>query len=189
MITISILGLDQFVVGHYSKDHSANIANLYETSDDLINFYAPNSMVFHNGIEQTSWNALVRVSAPSKYKPLEAKVADYILDTLSQFSINVEVEFEYFEQSVHYERINTDYPRFIAESNLVNEDDADKDDVFDDATDDDEEPDPRDRADLNPNDENQIYLGNVFADVVPQPDSDESTSAGKKTAEKKSGGK
>jgi hypothetical protein len=36
-----------------------------------------------------------------------------------EFTINLEVEFEYFEEGHHYEHVNSSYPRFIAEENLV----------------------------------------------------------------------
>ena len=118
MITISILGLDQFVVGHYSKEHTANIAQICESSEDLINFYAPNSMVFHNGVEQTSWNTIVIVRAPKQYQAVEKDFADYLLRTLSDFSINIELEFHYFEPGHHYEKVNPQYPRYIASENI-----------------------------------------------------------------------
>ncbi|MCI5940209.1 MAG: hypothetical protein SPI62_05915 [Candidatus Enteromonas sp.] len=118
MITFQILGLDQFVVGHYSKEHTANLAQLYESDESLINFYAPNSMVFHDGVEQTSWNTIVIVRAPEKFKPMEAHVANYLIQTLSEFSINLEIEFEYFSSSSRYEHINESYPRFIREENI-----------------------------------------------------------------------
>ena len=76
MITISILGLDQYVIGHYSKRHTENIAQIFETSEDEINFYAPQSIIVHNGVEQTSWQVIVVVSAPEKYVVLEDKVAE-----------------------------------------------------------------------------------------------------------------
>jgi hypothetical protein len=119
-------------------------------------------MVFHAGVEQTSWNTIVIVKrAGTRKRRFEAKVADYLIKTLSEFTINLEVEFEYFEEGRHYEHINSSYPRFIAEriSSMSkargrrSEDDSDEDD---------EEPDPRDRADLDPNDPNQIFLGNAF---------------------------
>ncbi len=118
MITFQILGLDQFVVGHYSKDHTANLAQLYESDESLINFYAPNSMVFHNGVEQTSWNTIVIVRAPEKYKPVESHIASYLIQTLSEFSINLEIEFEYFSSSSRYEHINESYPRYILDDNV-----------------------------------------------------------------------
>jgi hypothetical protein len=162
MITISLLGLDQYVVGHYSKDHTANLANLFETSPDDVNFYAPDAMVFHDGVEQTSWNTIVIVTAPHRCEAVEAKVADYLIQTLSEFTINLEVEFEYFEESHHYQHVNGAYPRFIKEDNLVNVEGTTGDEM-DDTDEDDSEPDPRDRADLDPNDPNQIFLGDAFA--------------------------
>lgn len=169
MITISFLGLDQFVVGHYSKDHTKALASLFETSEDDINFYAPNSMVFHNGAEQTSWNLIVVVKAPIKFKPFEKNVAKYLLDTLSLFSINIELEFEYYDSSSRYEKINKDYPRYIKEENIKEVDvtfDHDEDECEDEQCSchhhDEDEPNPADRADLDYDDPNQIYLGNAF---------------------------
>ena len=46
MILIKVYGLDQYVVGNYSKEHTANLAKLFETSEDEILFYAPNSYTF-----------------------------------------------------------------------------------------------------------------------------------------------
>jgi hypothetical protein len=177
MITISFLGLDQFVVGHYSKEHTANLANLYEVSEDDVNFYAPNAMVFHQGVEQTSWHLIVTVKAPLKVKILESKVAEYLLKTLSDFAINVELLFEYYEQDSRYIHFNEAYPRYIKSDNIqadsYNYDGSDYQEGEDPAHDeeeghhhhhhhDDDEPNPADRADLDPNDPEQIYLGNAF---------------------------
>lgn len=139
MITISIYGLDQYTVGHYSKDHTKNIANLFETSEDDILFYSPNAYVFHSGVEQTSWNAIVKVNAPEKFEPLEGKIAKYLLDTLKEFSINLTLEFNYFHGHHQYEHINKEYPRFITEENVATVDEYDED-------------------------EEEIYTGNIFAD-------------------------
>ena len=166
MITISFLGLDQFVVGRYSKEHTKALASLFETSEDEINFYAPNSMVFHNGVEQTSWNLIVIVKAPTKYKPLEKVVAKYLLETLPLFSIHIELEFEYFETSSRYEKINPDYPRYIDQGHIKEVDVTfDNDDgCLDECCHGHDDANPNDRADLDYNDPNQIYLGNAFED-------------------------
>ena len=131
MITITIYGLDQFIIGRYSGEHNENLAQLFETSPDNINFCAPDAYVFHNGTEQTSWNTIIQVHAPEKYEVLEEKVAKYLLDTLKEFSINLSVEFTYFHSHHRYEHINKDYPRYIAEDNLVNvEDSEDSDELY-----------------------------------------------------------
>ncbi len=169
MITISILGLDQFVVGHYSKDHTAKLADIYAVPESAINFFAPNSMIFHAGAEQTSWNTLVIVRAPKEFKQREHEAAHYLLDTLSLFSINVELEFEYFDSSSRYEKLNDQYPRYLAEDNIkeadvsfsYGEEEEEEDDCG--CGHDHDAPNPADRADLDPNDPNQIFLGNAFA--------------------------
>lgn len=120
MITISILGLDQYVIGHYSKDHSENLAKLYETDLDNINFYAPYCYVFHNGVEQTSWNTIVRIHAPKEYERIEEQVNSYIVNTLKEFSINLQIEFFYYDKHHHHDYINDAYPRFLKEDNIVN---------------------------------------------------------------------
>jgi len=163
MITISVLGLDQYVVGHYSKDNTENLAQLFECDEDDVSFYAPNAMMFHKGVEQTSWNTLVIIRAPEKYAAVESKVSEYLLKTIGEFSINVELEFAYFEEEHHYEKINDDYPRFIAEDNVVSTEEDPEYNGNDD--DDDEGPDPRDHAELDPNDPNQIYLGNALENL------------------------
>lgn len=170
MITIQILGLDQFVVGHYSKDHTDNLAQLYESDPSLLNFYAPNAMIFHAGVEQTSWNTLVIVRAPKKFKPMEKEVANYLLSTLCEFSINLEIEFEYFDSSSRYEKINGSYPRFlgadqikVADISLSNEMPA-----LDDDDEDEEEHHHHHHhhdgeEELADEDSGEIYLGNAFA--------------------------
>lgn len=140
MITIAILGLDQFAAAHYSKENSENLANLFEIDEDELNFYSPEAAIFHKGIEQTSWHALVVVSAPERFEAFEEKIADYLFRTLTVYSINVEIRFEYFHEHHHYEQSNPNYPRYITSENVVH---LESDHVHDE---DDEEP----------------YLGNPF---------------------------
>ena len=123
MVTISIYGLDQYVVGRYSKEHSANISSLLEVGEDDLVFYSPNAYVFHNGVEQTSWNTIVKVNAPEECEKLEDKVANYLIQTLKEFSIHLVVEFSYYHKHHRYEYVNKEYPRYISEENVVNAED------------------------------------------------------------------
>ena len=159
MIVISVLGLDQFVVGTYSRKNTANLANLFECEEEEIVFYSPNSMIFHKGVEQTSWQTEILVRAPKKYEVLESKIADYLIKTFTDFTINLSVTFTYFEMEHHYEHINEDYPRYIERGNISAEAMPydDEDEEYED------EANPLDRADLDIDDEEQIYLGDAFA--------------------------
>ncbi len=161
MVTIEVLGLDQYVVGHYSKDCTADIANILETSEDEINFYSPcDSLLFHDGVEQTSWNTLVVVRIPKKYELFESKLADYLLETLRDFSINVEINFEYIAEGKTYSFVNSDYPRFLTENNIANSDTEDDDCSC--GHDHEHHEEEEDDEALDYNNPDEIYLGDVF---------------------------
>lgn len=125
MVTISIYGLDQYTVGHYSKVHTKNIANLFEIDKEEVCFYAPDAYVFHEGVEQTSWNTIVKINAPEALEPNETKVAKYIQETLKEFTIHLFIEFYYYKKTRRYELVNKEYPRFIKEDNLANVEEED----------------------------------------------------------------
>lgn len=119
MITISIIGLDSYVVRDYSLRHTKKLAELLEIEKEKLNFYAPNCAYFHEGADQTSWNILVRINAPEKYQRFEKQIAKYIGHTLTELTINVDIEFYYYQESSRYEFINDEYPRFLREDNSI----------------------------------------------------------------------
>ena len=119
MITVTIYGLDQFVVGRLSREMTPNLAKLYELSEDEILFVAPQNMVFHKGVEQTSWNVLIHVNAPKKAVLLQDQVAKLILESIGDVAINKIVEFYYYAEDNRYCKFNESYPRFINSDNLV----------------------------------------------------------------------
>ena len=129
MITVVIYGLDQFVVGRLSREMTPNLAKLYELSEDEILFVAPENMVFHKGVEQTSWNIIIHVHAPKKVSVLEDQVAKLILESIGDVAINKMLEFYYYSQDNRYSKFNEAYPRFIAADNLVNVADEDYEDM------------------------------------------------------------
>lgn len=138
MITISILGLDQYIVGRLSRDLTTNIAKLYEVSEDDVVFVAPNNMIFHKGVEQTSWNVIVKVHVPMKVNIFQDEMANLLMIGLKDVAINTIVEFTYYSQDNRYESINKEYPRYITENNLSDldldvsyEEDVDEEDIYD----------------------------------------------------------
>lgn len=150
MITVIFYGLDEFVVGRLSRELSPSLAKLYEVDEDEINFVAPNNMVFHNGVEQTSWNIIIHVHAPLKVSVLQDEVATYLVKAIGDIAINKVVEFYYYSQDNRYESINPDYPRYITESNVVNSDEEYCEDDDDDC--------------CEGEDEDEIYTDDIFKD-------------------------
>ena len=146
MITITIYGLDQFVVGRLSREMTPSLAKLYEVNEDDILFVAPENMVFHNGVEQTSWNIIIHVNAPNNKAAYQDKVADFLLENIGDVAINKILEFYYFAENHRYSKFNTSYPRFISADNLVDLESEEYDEEMEEGEDDD-----------------QIFTGDIFA--------------------------
>ena len=147
MITITIYGLDQFVVGRLSRQLTPLVAKLYEVSEDDVVFIAPQVMVFHNGTEQTSWDILIEVHAPMKVSVLQKQMTELLLYGIGEVAIHKTVQFFYYSQDHRQTLINKDYPRFITDENIVNT----EDEYYDEDLEEGEEAD-------------QIYTGDIFKD-------------------------
>ena len=123
MFTISVLGLDQFLVGDYSFDFTGQIADILETNPDEISFFAPEGIMFHNGVDQNSYNVIVRVEAPNKYRVFEKVLASFIKDTLKTYVIHMTVQFSSYSEENTYEYLNDEYRLYMTEENTVKCDD------------------------------------------------------------------
>ena len=139
-------GLDQFVVGNLSKELTPLVAKLYEVEENEVVFLSPQTMVFHKGVEQTSWNIIIEVKAPQQFAHVQDKMADLLLHGIGEVAIHVNVFFSYFSADDFYKKVNDDYPLYITEANIV---DFQEEDEFDDDDEDDEE-------------EENIYTGDIF---------------------------
>lgn len=136
MVYIKVVGLDQFIVGRISRDYTAKIANLYEMDEDDINFVAPSCMIFHKGVEQTSWHIMINVLAPKKVMVLQDQMTELIKAAFKNVTINMDLVFSYYSEDDFDFVRNNDYPRYISDDNLVTddieyEDIEDEDDIFD----------------------------------------------------------
>lgn len=119
MITVIFYGLDEFVVGRLSRELSPLVAKLYEVNEEEVIFVSPNNMIFHQGVEQTSWNVLMHVHAPKKVSVLENQMATLLLEGIGEVAIHKVVEFYYYSEDNRHTKINPNYPRYIKEENLV----------------------------------------------------------------------
>lgn len=150
MISIIVYGLDQFVVGNLSKELTPLIAKLYEVDENEIIFIAPENMIFHKGVEQTSWNAYIHVHAPLKVSVLQDTMAELVLHSIGDIAIHKTIEFYYYSQDNRYQMINNSYPRFISEENIVETDLNNYE--------------PREEGEG----ENEIYTGDIFKNFNPE---------------------
>ncbi len=142
MITVSIIGLDQFVIADYSAEVTSRLANIYEIDESEILFIAPQAMVIHNGVDQTSFNVIVKVEASREFEVFEKLVYKFIVETLKKYVIHMHVKFIYHDEDNSYDFINDDYPLYITDSNTVNVDD-----------------------DYSEEDIENVYTGNIFENL------------------------
>ena len=121
MITITILGIDPYLLRQISKAATKKLANLYECKEDDIDFFAPEGLLVHNGVEQNTWNFIVRVHAPLKVKVLENEVSEVIHTFIKDACVNMTIEFYYYSQDNFHQYFSSNHPRFMTEENSVYE--------------------------------------------------------------------
>ena len=142
MITVTIYGLDPYLLRQISKACTSKLADIYETSKDNINFIAPECLYVHDGVEQNTWNILIRVHAPLKVQVMEHDAAKIIHEFVKDACVNMNIEFYYFSQDNFYEFRNKEYPQFMTEENVVEAEYEDES--------------------LDEEDGEEPYLGNIF---------------------------
>ena len=153
MILITIYGLDRFVTGRLSRELSKNLSKAYEVSEDELLFVGTENMVFHQGFEQTSWNAIIKVEAPENLHDLEDTAKLVLLDGLKPYCINATLLFSYFHKEHCHLETNDEYPRFISGENVVNINEEEYEDY-----DDDED----DEHHHHHDDEEELFTGDIF---------------------------
>ena len=144
MMTITIYGLDQYIVGRLSRELTPLIAKLYGIEEDEIIFMAPQMMVFHKGTEQTSWNILVKVDAPIGLEGFQDKMAELLIHGIGEVAIHKTVQFAYYDPENRYTKLDETYPRYISEENIVGVEEEDYEDLEE------------------GEEEDQIYTGDIF---------------------------
>ncbi|MEG0034031.1 MAG: hypothetical protein RR578_03085 [Bacilli bacterium] len=147
MITVKIVGIDPYSLTQISKEMTDELANLCEVDSDEVNFYAPEGLVVHNGVEQNTRYVTAYVEAPRKIKVLENQIAECVARYLQHIAINVIVLFNYYLTEERHVFFNEEYPRYMAVNNTVNI----EEDEFDDEEKDEEI--------------EEIYTGNVFENL------------------------
>lgn len=142
MINIVLKGVDEFLGSHVETALSPQIAKILKVDGDEILFVCLHSMIYHGGIDQTSYHMIVTVELDEKYREKERELAEYILEASRNFSVHCHLGFIYLASS-SYARIEKDYPLFVTASNEVEIKESEED-------------------------EEEIYLGDVFADFDRQ---------------------
>ena len=142
MINIVLKGVDEFLGSHVDEVVSPQVAKILNVSNDEVVVTCLHSIIYHNGVDQTSYHMIVNVELEEKYRSLEEKLAEYILSVSKNFAVHCQVSFSYCENKV-YSRIDEEYPLFVTNSNEV---------IIED----------------NEEETQEVYLGDMFANFEEQ---------------------
>lgn len=127
MIAVSLLGMDSYEAIKLSKKMHAKLVNAYSCRDEDLVFFAPDSFIIHDGVEQTSFRLNITVEAPVEYENKEREVRDIIFESLKDIAVHYRLLFTYFETEHEYVQIDDTYPEYMTEENMVKADDHDHD--------------------------------------------------------------
>ena len=142
MINIVLKGVDEFLGSHVDEVISPQVAKILNVSSDEVVVTCLHSIIYHNGIDQTSYHMIVNVELEEKYRSQEEKLAEYILSVSKNFAVHCQVSFSYCENKV-YSRVDEDYPLFVTNSNEV-------------------------VVEENQDEPQEVYLGDMFANFEEQ---------------------
>lgn len=141
MIQILLKGVDEFLGAHIEKELTPNIAKICDVKNDDIYFISLHSIIYHQGVDQTSFHMIMQIELEEKYRKNENELVEYLLNASKKFAVHCHIQINYSNGNV-YERIDKSYPLFVTSSNQVEIEDDNEDD----------------------NEEDEIYTGNIFED-------------------------
>lgn len=119
MIIISLLGMDHYNAIEVTKKLHDGLVSIYGCDDDELLFFAPESFLIHNGIEQTSFMLHIKVEAPEDYIDKEEEVKNFLSNSLTETAIHFHISFQYFAPEHEYLVTNEDYPLYMTDNNTV----------------------------------------------------------------------
>lgn len=120
MINVVLKGIDIFLAKEFEEKLTSPLAKLMNVSEREIIVTGFDSMIFHNGVDQTSMHLCIDVECDKKYAHLEDKMATCILKLAKQFSIHTHLLFKYFESHHLHEEIDHQYPLYLDDTNIAN---------------------------------------------------------------------
>ncbi len=139
-------GFPDFVVREYSQIYLKSISQIFETEENEIVFVHDNSLVLHNGVEQTMWFCFIELSLDERYKYFEDIMNKFLYETLKEQAINLSITYKYCVNSSNKIILISEYPKFVSEDNAVEvtQPEYEEEDIMD---------------------EEKIYTGNIFEDM------------------------
>lgn len=118
MIDILLKGVDEFLGAQVETQLTPAIAGICHVGNDEVMVTCLHSMIYHGGVDQTSFHMIIQVEAEERFRQFEKELAEYLLKASKEFSVHCRLNFRYTDGGA-YQRIDPDYPPFVTKSNSV----------------------------------------------------------------------
>lgn len=119
MIIVTLKGADVYLANEIERALLPTLSKAYSVEEDEIILHAVDGYLYHDGMDQTSFNLIVKVEAEEKYMLNEKESAKSILEAMKNYAIHTRLYYAYFKKENYYENINEEYPLFINSKNVA----------------------------------------------------------------------
>ena len=129
MINIVLKGVDEFLGADVEKVLLPKVAKVLQVSMDEVLLTCMHSMIYHGGLDQTSFHMIVTFEMEEKYRKFEKELIKCVFEVSKNFSVHSHVNFLYLTPTSSY--IDEEYPLYVTESNrVIIEDDENEEEVY-----------------------------------------------------------
>ena len=130
MINVILKGVDEFLGSHVESLLTPRIASICKVSNDEVVFTCLHSIIYHGGVDQTSYHMIVTFELEDKYSPFEKELANFVLEASKSFAVHCHINFNYLSKP-YYQRIEKDYPLYVTmENEVAIEEDEESEEVY-----------------------------------------------------------
>lgn len=129
MINIVLKGVDEFLGADVEKVLLPKVAKVLQVSMDEVLLTCMHSMIYHGGLDQTSFHMIVTFEMEEKYRKFEKELIKCVFEVSKNFSVHSHVNFLYLTPTSS--NIDEEYPLYVTESNrVIIEDDENEEEVY-----------------------------------------------------------
>jgi hypothetical protein len=118
-MNIVIQGLDRYVVERLSQAITLPLSQLTSTAITDIYFLASETIVYHQGVDQTSWWSFITIHLTPELQRFQQGIIDLFKAALQGQTIHM--QFTWVYQPSHHTTtiLDHDYPTFVTNTNQV----------------------------------------------------------------------
>jgi hypothetical protein len=118
-MNIVIQGLDRYVVERLSQAITIPLSRLTSTAITDIFFLANETIVYHQGVDQTSWWSFITIHLTPELQRFQQGIIDLFKEALQGQTIHMHFTWVY-QPSLHITTVlDHDYPTFVTNTNQV----------------------------------------------------------------------